>query len=362
MDRNEQARSIVNVLESICLRDQSAVNNVVCSLCGDSKYFDNQRGTATFDPSQRSLIIYTDPSYECLQILFEAILAKGDYINLKSIREVIIDHYDFERLPANFATVFSRCETINFEFCPNFRYLNSIVSQNFEAEPGYRIICQDCPSLDSLNSLSTILPHSKLCGMSFKRCGLKVTREDDWREGLAALGRLQNTSGIPGLEAIPRKMNLSIKNCTKLRSLPSSISLLKKLSLRITLKQCDLIKRLPSSISELNLEKLNCSNSVNITLNSLPSLMSRLNPKCTITLHKEGRFRIMDLNGFFRESRRRFFRGLIMAIVLMKRCINRYRKHIEEDQSFFMSLKRPLDALSLEDQDESYLLSKRRIP
>jgi hypothetical protein len=77
----------------------------------------------------------------------------------------------------------------------------------------------------------------------------------------------------------------------------------------------------------------------------------------------------MDLKRYFRESRHVFFRGLVKTVILLKKHIRRSNKlksksaddnDDDDDDGLLMGLKRPLDALSLDDQDESYVLCKRR--
>jgi hypothetical protein len=238
--------------------------------------------------------------------------------------------FDFEELPANIAQVLVQVKYCIFIECSNLSSLGTAVSTLSQLQV---LICRFCPSLTSLSSLKTLPCTSPLNNVGLKYCGLQVTPDDGWEDGLRALGRSN-----------AKKCILTIQNCSQLKVLPPSIkNLSKKSCTQIVLVSNPALNRLPLELGDIRgLQKLRISECCQ--LQHLPWTMSRI-PECSITVNDNpilyrklflerneannrtssspevnlSTIKVLDISAYFQSRRGRFLIGLIKLKIYLSR-------------------------------------------
>lgn len=294
-----------------------------------------------------SVQIETDSTFECIHEVFESLQRKNQnqphhyHLKMMQFTKLVFVNHTFTHIPWNIANVLPNIQDLTITSCPNYRDMDSSVRLFPKLQ---QINFIKCPSLQSLNSLSRIPPESNLRIFVFDMCGLRVTNKDDWSDGFKAIGKIR-VSRNHELEMVPSPrrpskfsssskiskgsyISLTIGSCDKLQSIPSSIGYLKDIPLRIDITFNPRLRRLPPNLGDLaNLQSLICRVSKYIHKESLPWSMGRLPPNIPIWLpNKDGILTIGDLGPAFRESRKRFFRGLVHLKVVLDRFCRRMRE------------------------------------
>jgi hypothetical protein len=229
----------------------------------------------------------------------------------------------FTQLPANLGQVLIRVQHCTFTNCPNLSSLESTVSQF----PNLTVlVCRNCPSMTSLSSLKSIHVSSTLYNIAFKNCGVRITPDDDWSEGLKALGETNFQMCI-----------LTIQDCHDLTCLPSSVRYLAKKELTINLLSNDSLWKLPLVLGEMlkigDISLRKCSQIKNIpwSIARLPlcSLSFVSCPKLLQEFSKAGipvksdkilvSENVHDFEVYFQSQRRRFFFQIVLLKIMLRR-------------------------------------------
>lgn len=229
----------------------------------------------------------------------------------------------FTQLPANLGQVLIRVQHCTFTNCPNLSSLESTVSQF----PNLTVlVCRNCPSMTSLSSLKSIHVSSTLYNIAFKNCGVRITPDDDWSEGLKALGETNFQMCI-----------LTIQDCHDLTCLPSSVRYLAKKELTINLLSNDSLWKLPPvlgrmfKIGDISLRKCPQIKNIPWSIARLPlcSLSFVSCPKLLQEFSKAGipvksdkilvSENVHDFEVYFQSQRRRFFFQIVLLKIMLRR-------------------------------------------
>ena len=234
---------------------------------------------------------------------------------------------DFTHLPSNLGRILTDVQHCTFTNCPNLSSLESTVAQFTNLTV---LVCRNCPSMTSLSSLKTIHIRSTLYNIAFKNCGIRVTPDDDWKEGLLALGRTEFQMCI-----------LTIQECHNLTCLPPSIQYLSEKELTINLLSNDSLWQLPPVLGQMcrlgDISIRKCPRIKNI-----PWSIGRL-PLCSLSFVScPGLFKefykagipvksdkilvsdnVHDFQLYFQAQRRRFFFQIVLLKIMLRRAAKR---------------------------------------
>lgn len=203
-------------------------------------------------------------SYNVLFQAFEIIHDTANENALSRLNDALylsFSDWDLNEIPRNLGRVMPRVNQCTFINCHNLSSLASVVEQF----PNICVlVCRNCPCLTSLSSLKSIPMNSCLYNIAFKDCGLRVTANDDWNEGMSALGRTLVDHFI-----------LTFQHCPDLTCLPSSIHYLKNKELTVNFRSNGKLCKLPLELGEIRkitgLSIISCPR-----LHELPWSLSRL--------------------------------------------------------------------------------------
>eukprot|EP00558_Chaetoceros_sp_UNC1202_P009952 CAMPEP_0197240024 /NCGR_PEP_ID=MMETSP1429-20130617/6396_1 /TAXON_ID=49237 /ORGANISM="Chaetoceros sp., Strain UNC1202" /LENGTH=220 /DNA_ID=CAMNT_0042699587 /DNA_START=154 /DNA_END=816 /DNA_ORIENTATION=+ len=127
---------------------------------------------------------------------------------------------------------------------------------------------------------------SLLVSLQFRKCGLRITADDRWEDGMMALARSAKENVC---------LRFRIESCDFLTRIPSSIKYLNDRKVSISLCSNLNLRMLPVELGEVKrLERLSICNCP--VLHNLPRTLSKI-PRCTL--------RIRQPNGFLSDVLRR---------------------------------------------------------
>eukprot|EP00979_Chaetoceros_neogracilis_P011189 scaffold2719_cov266-Chaetoceros_neogracile.AAC.12 len=231
---------------------------------------------------------------------------------------------DFTHLPSNLGRILADVQHCTFTNCPHLSSLESTVSQFTNLTV---LVCRNCPSITSLSSLRSIHASSTLYNIAFKNCGIRVTPDDDWKEGLVALGRTEFQMCI-----------LTIQECHNLTCLPPTIRHLHKKQLTINLLSNDSLWQLPPMLLGEMFRLGNISLRKCPRIKNIPWSIGRL-PLCSLSFvscpdlfqefYKAGvavksdkilvSGNVHDFKLYFQAQRRRFFFQIVLLKIMLRR-------------------------------------------
>lgn len=286
------------------------------------------------------------PTAEALIDFFDEVRSEtaqsGD--TFSCIRNVTFHDFHFTKLPANLGRVLENVVgTCTFTNCPKLSSLGGIVEQFSNLSC---IKCIDCPSLVSLSSLADIPSCVPLKSLSFDRCGLRVTPDDNWEKAMCMISRTRRARYGHGrnLSSILRQFHIEFIACPFLETLPSCISHLNEKdadTISIRLHNNPNMRSISCDIGKLkNLKKLEITECTNIK--NLPWTLCRVNNRCEILMDssmsdlrknlQDGGAKVIeafddydyecsvsDLEPYFCPQRRKVYYGILKLAVLIHR-------------------------------------------
>lgn len=242
---------------------------------------------------------------------------------IRRISTICFRDYLFEKFPENVGgELFSEVSHCIIYNCPNLSSIGQILIQ-FP-----RLVSLDinfCPQFKSFGDFASLShsPPLHLCFVKFDDCGLAVSsnNEQDWDDGME------------GLSNIPGPIELIIKNCKTLASLPPSIEKLQNLHTLILDKLPNLVE-LPSTFG--NLKSLALLSVVDVGLIKLPPEIGRLNFGCLVhfacsrLIYPPRCYRgsLRAMRKYYAMSRLKAFCGFVRLAILFRRARKRANERL----------------------------------
>ena len=260
-------------------------------------------------PQNAACCVYTDPTFQALNDLFQEMHAMlqssqehedqddnynhddndDDYDNNASrstsiqscVRGIHFVDYTFNELPPIIGQVFTQITQCSFYKC---HHLKSFRSTLLQFPSLVTLAARDCPSLTSLSSLSHIPINMALQAIRINNCGLRVSSQNDWEEGMVALGGSRSFGLV-----------LHITSCRYLKRLPRSIIFLKSVLSCLRLEDNLELDYLPEALGGLKalveFQLIHCPK-----VYRLPGTMMQLRGDCKVSITGNERLVLKIMN------------------------------------------------------------------
>ncbi len=250
--------------------DETRINFIGGSICSEAVL-----SSVAISGSQMSVSIHTGATR--LSSIFDIILSRinrdenSDQIRhrIARISTICFRKYSFDEFPGNgCGEIFTRISHCIISNCQNLSSIREVLKQFPRLES---LDISFCPKFKAIGDFAVLSDNSlnrNLSLIKFEECGLEVSsNKQDWDDG------------FEGLSTVPISMEIIIKSCEALESLPPSIEKLQNLQTLILDKLPKLIE-LPSTLG--NIQSLALLSVIDVGLIRLPPEIGRLNNGCLV--------------------------------------------------------------------------------